>query len=63
MKWWGLFPVVLGIGCSMTPYGAHRDAQLAYEHCVELNGEAGCQKEKETLDRRRKELDRDRTMY
>ncbi len=46
--------------CSSTPLGAQREAQRAYRECVELNGEARCQREKALADKRRRELnDRD----
>ena len=52
--------VVLSGGCSATPLGAQRQAQRAYEDCVELNGPNSCGRERATAERRREELnDRD----
>lgn len=61
MKRLGLVLVLtLLASCSSTPLGALRDAERAYRECVELNGEARCQREKALADKRRGELqDRD----
>lgn len=43
-------------GCASTPLGADREAQRAYQECVDLNGEYACQREKEIAEKRRREL-------
>jgi len=44
-------------GCAATPLGAQRDAQRAYQECVDLNGESACTREKEIAEERRRTLD------
>ena len=51
----GLASILLG-ACAATPLGANRDAQRAYEECVELNGEARCERERALAEQRQREL-------
>lgn len=52
-----LLGAAVGLGCASTPLGAHRQAQRAYQECVDLNGEFACTREKEIAEKRRRELD------
>ncbi len=47
---------VLCVGCASTPLGAHREAQRAYQDCVEINGESRCERERAAMERRAREL-------
>ena len=50
------FALLLLGACTATPLGAQRDAQRAYEECVELNGEARCERERALAEKRQREL-------
>ena len=41
---------------SRTAIGASREADRAYQECVDLNGEFACSREKEIAEQRRREM-------
>ncbi len=53
---WALALLLLVGGCVSTPYTANRAAQQAYQDCVEINGAAACDRERETAQQREREM-------